>query len=312
MLSILLLSACSVAGCADPAARAATTPPPAITSLQTFPAALDLVPGESAQLQSQADDALGRPVGGAQFSFRSDDPALLTVDELGHVVARGPAGRTSVWVSSATARLQVPVRVRAGPPVELRLTSDEVLRVVAGEPAAGPVAVRLADAAGNAVSGAVLRFSVGAAPYAHEAATAEDGTASWVPELPPRAGAGTIRVETAAEPRLEISVDTLVEAAAVAQLLDAPGAESVPQPAPALVGSVRAVDAFGNPVTGVAVEWLPTRECGAVGPADAMTTANGLASVAVVARPGRSCRLRARVPDARLESTVTLGRALQQ
>jgi hypothetical protein len=313
-LSIATLAATTVSGCAKPRAAPAATAP-TIASVQVFPASLDLTSGESAQLQAQANDSSGAPVGGAGFTFVADDTTLLAIDAVGHVLARGPVGRTRVWVRSGTARIEVPVRVRAGPPSQLRFVPDATLRVVAGEPAATPVSVQLQDAAGNPVSAAVLRFSIGGAPYGHEAATAEDGTATWLPEAPTRAGPTTISAETALEPRLETRLDVIVDAGAVAELRDAPGiAEAAQDAAVDLLGSVRALDGFQNPVPSTSVEWQLTRGCGEILHADATTAANGVASIGIAtpARPARKCTLTARVSGSARETIVSLRGPVQQ
>lgn len=209
MLSIALPAMLWFTACADREAPLAAKSGPTISSLRVLPAALTMLPGQSAQLQAQANDATGQAVGGAEFRFSSGAPDLIVVDDFGRVAARGPAGRATVTVRSAGVRTEVAVLVRPGPPAELRRLSGASIQLSQAAAATSPVVVTLLDAAGNPISGAAIQFSVGTAPYAHESTTDDSGSASWVPRLPVPATATLIRVATALEPRLETSIEVV-------------------------------------------------------------------------------------------------------
>jgi hypothetical protein len=285
-------------------------------SLRVLPEQLELRPRDVAGLQAQADDAVGRPVGGAPFAFRSDDQRLVTVDERGRVVALGPAGNTRIIVTSATLERAVPVRVVHGPPTLLQRISGDGQRVAAGAALAEPLVVRAADAADNAVGGVPVTFAIaGAAGLSSDARTDGAGSASWQPELPTTAGPLRVAVTLAAPrgdtPPATVTFEITVEAAAPARLRDA-GAELPEQTsaAPALLrGAVRLTDDFGNPRAGAAIAWIVGAGCGTIVTSDSATTADGMATLSLQrpSRPSRTaCSLSATADEGRLETAVKL------
>ncbi len=170
-------------------------PPPAADFLEVRPAALRLPAGATAQLAVQANDASGRPVGGARFSFHVADGQLARVTPRGLVTAMGRTGRTEVIVTSGDLRQVVPLDVVAGPPARIEpllATFD----VVAG---AGPLRteVRVVDAVGLPVPEVEVRFETGPADGSAEpasVATGTDGIAATDWALPAEAGPHTLTV----------------------------------------------------------------------------------------------------------------------
>ena len=105
----MLLALLAVAGCQSPQAEPATAASGMAVVVSVRPERVVLTPGDSAQLQCQANDVDGGAVGGAEFTFESEDPAIANVDRFGRTAAAGPAGDTSIVVRSGTLLARVPV-----------------------------------------------------------------------------------------------------------------------------------------------------------------------------------------------------------
>lgn len=88
---------------------AATSP---VDTILTSPEAVTLARGETAQIATELQDALGNMLLGRTVSYGTVDQSVATVDGTGLVTAVGP-GSTSVVVTSETAATSVSVTVSA-------------------------------------------------------------------------------------------------------------------------------------------------------------------------------------------------------
>jgi hypothetical protein len=159
---------------------------------------------------------------------------------------------------------------------------------VAGATLAAPITVQVRDVDGNAVEGWPVAFSVtsgGGSVTPLSAVTAQDGTASAQWRLGTVAGA-TQRLEVAAVDQSTGARMTvaLFEATAVAgpaasiSRVSADEQSAVVGTAVAVPPSVRVTDAYGNPVAGIEVTFLPDAG-GSVFGGTRTTGADGLATV---------------------------------
>jgi hypothetical protein len=275
MAVILVVAALAAAGCRPtPAADAA---PPA-AALHCTPDRVSLPAGSSIQLQAQANDAAGRPVGGAPLHFRVEGADLVRVSPAGLLVAAGRPGATTVVVESAGVRAEVPVEVVPGAPTLLEVSSgqDQAAQVGAALPAL--VAVRALDGFGNPVPGAPLTFGAtegGGTAAPAEAVAGLDGLARTRWTLGPTSGRQRLRAQAAGGAGVQVAIDAtaLVGPAARLEL------RSVEVPAaPAgttLDVSVAVLDAHGNAVPRAPVAFRVISGGGSASPPAAFTAADG-------------------------------------
>ena len=78
------------------------------------PAQLSLTAGARGMLVARALDAAGKPIDGARLQFTASDAQLVRVTALGEVKSVGPAGRTSILITSGSQSLTVPIDIAAG------------------------------------------------------------------------------------------------------------------------------------------------------------------------------------------------------
>jgi len=110
--SALMIFAMAVAGC-----ERTPGPQEVVEAFELIcdPAKLSLAAGASGMLAARANDAVGRPIDRASLQFSASDPRLLRVSAQGEVTSLGPAGRTSILISTGSRTLTVPVNIFAGP-----------------------------------------------------------------------------------------------------------------------------------------------------------------------------------------------------
>ena len=270
-----------------------------------------LTPGASVQLQCQADDVDGGAVGGAEFTFQSEDTAIANVDRFGRIAAVGPAGDTTVIVRSGTLLARVPVRVEHGEPAELQPVSGDAQQLVAGAPVGEPWVVRVRDVAGNPVAGIALTLRIDGAADVAQTTTDADGEAHWAPVLPTTAGPVRMLAELAtpdAERPLALRLSAQVLPAAVATLgVDDSVTRDEAADARSWRGGVIALDRFGNRTPQVPIEWQVAAACGRLVDSVATTTDAGTAVITVenTRKPPRGCRVVARAADG-IETVVPL------
>lgn len=242
----------SLAGCSSgevPVERSATD---AIVELIVEPAQLTLRSGEQGLLAAQANDERRRAIGGAEFEFSVEDPALLSVTPQGVVTALGPAAaQTHVRVASWLTIRDVPVRILPGDAKRIEPLTPDLVEVVAGVAPKEPLRVRVLDDWGNPVPG----YGLVAPDINGDALTSGlDGTASLPLPAMNRAGAGTYELHGAgaAGPRVRFTIKVAPAAPANAELLSHQVLEADGQQT--LRFRLRVLDGFGNPVPAALAE----------------------------------------------------------
>ncbi|MGH7630511.1 MAG: Ig-like domain-containing protein [Gemmatimonadales bacterium] len=239
-------------------------------------------------------DTRGRPVAGTSVAFASADgsvaPEATTTD------ADGLAStQWSLGMETGTQALEASVS-GASPPLAVRFTAiasagaARGLIIVSGNGQSAPagstlpaaLVVRLLDGSGNPISGGAVSWVVGQGGGRVDPATsttAADGTtsASWT--LGPAVGANTLSAVVSGVGTVEFTA-TGTAAAAARLLLNGGNDQSAPAQSPlAAPLSVKAVDANGNGVGGVAVAWAVTAGGGSLSAPSSTTRADGTAEV---------------------------------
>jgi len=178
-----------------------------------------------------------------------------------------------------------PTQLGAGAPAALAYVAGNTQVAAAGTAPAILPKVRVTDASGNPVPGASVTFEVaqgGGAVSGGVAVTAADGTASpaaWT--LGPVVGPNSLTAYLTAEPgtAFTFTATGIVGPAAELQVVEGNNqTTTIGTPVPTPPG-VKVVDAFGNPVPGVAVTFAPDATSGSVTGATATSNASGIARV---------------------------------
>jgi alpha-tubulin suppressor-like RCC1 family protein len=164
-----------------------------------------------------------------------------------------------------------------------------------GDTLAEPLMLRVEDAAGAALAGVPVRFTViegDGMVVPAEAVTDQSGTASarWAPS-----SAGRHRVEAALDGGRAVSFTATVVAAGPSRLA-ALSPTRLPTPEPAVL-SVRAEDARGNAVAGAAVRFAVVSGDGAVEQTTVLTDSAGVASTTWTPGSTGAQRASARIED---------------
>jgi hypothetical protein len=259
--------------------RAPGPAPVAETSRLTCdPARLSLSAGDSAMLVARAEDAAGKPIEGARIHFGVSDPRALRVTVLGEVASLGPAGKTSIVITSGSQSLTVPVDVVAGPAHRFEATAVGPLEVVAGSPSEERASVRLLDAFDNPVANSRVMFEAAMwPPVSLTTVTGTDGVASFTLPVITRAGHFTLNVHTMGPAPLSGALDVQVDAASPATLEPV---RVLPSGPVALVPDfelvLRVRDAFGNPVSNVLVGWRTDSRSTSFDPPQSRSEPDGL------------------------------------
>ena len=245
-------------------------------------------------------DAFDNPVAGARVSFTvlqgegtlAGPEALTGEDGVARLTLTLPrsVGVTTVraWVEGLVGS---PVDFRAvalaGPPLFLTLAAGGEQQGPVGATLALPLSVRVTDAFQNALSGVEVAFRIvegSARVAAPRAVTGSDGLAATALQLGTTAGLST----------LEASVDGLVGSPVVTHARALPGqaARLVLVSGDAQAGrlgtalaeplTVALVDALGNGVENVFIEWVVTGGSASVGQRFILTGSDGLARAAVL------------------------------
>ena len=96
------------------------------------------------------------------FSSAASDPRFLRVTALGEVTSVGPAGRTSILITSGSHSLTVPVSIVAGPAHRVEPVEGTNSAIVAGAPSS--VSIRLMDAFDNPVANSEVMIEAAIKP----------------------------------------------------------------------------------------------------------------------------------------------------
>lgn len=250
----LMLSAMAVAGCDRTPGTAKIAE---ASEVICEPSQLSLMAGASGMLSARANDALGQPIDGATFEFRASDPRLLRVTAKGEVTSLGPAGQSSILITSGSRSLTVPVDVSAGPAHRFEAAGPDRLAIVAGTTSKNTLSARLLDSFDNPIADAAVLFKAAIDPPVSLSTTTDaDGVASIVLPAITHAGDFILEVRHSGKQQVSFALDVHVDAAAPAALV----AVNVPVPGPVLLFPefelvLQVRDAFGNPVPDVQVRW---------------------------------------------------------
>lgn len=186
----------------------------------------------------------------------------------------------------------------AGPPAALVAANPGPFTGTVGDPLAEPLAVRVTDAAGRAVAGAVVRFTVtagngyvtaaGLGGTALDDSTDQDGVAAVTWGLGTEVGVHTASAGIGGLTPVEFSAVATAGAPAAVVVLEAsafiaPVASPTDEPLAVLVE-----DRFGNPVAGALVNWAALGAGASVAAASTTSDAAGIAEVGATlgAAPG--------------------------
>ena len=179
-------------------------------AVTVLPAADTLVAGDTVRLTAEAFDANGHAMESAGFSWSSSDPAVATVDSLGHLTALN-SGEAEIVGSSGAASGHMELLVIAPTPTAIRLTPDSVVLSALGDTAR--LAAEVFDQAGRVIEGVVVAWSsadesvatvdstglVAAASGGTTAVTASSGAASGEARVAVMQIAGTVVVSPVAD-----------------------------------------------------------------------------------------------------------------
>jgi hypothetical protein len=295
--SALMVLAVALAGCVRTSGPAVAE----TAQLISDPAHLSLSAGASGNLAVRAIDAAGQRIDGASIRIDVADPRSLRATALGEVTSLGPAGPTSISITSGSHSLTVPVDVSAGPAHRFEAVEAGPRVATAGRPRKDPVGVRLLDAFGNPVANTAVRFEAAIdPPVSISAATGANGIASAALPTITKAGPFTLNVHVSGLPQVSLPLDVRVNAAAAAAL------EPVKVPASGPVALfadfelvLRVRDAFGNPVPKVMVRWRTDSGPASFDPQQSRSGTDGLVRTRwlLTGLKRRSTTLRAYVSD---------------
>jgi len=290
----LLVLAVALASCERISGEAKVTE---IAQLICDPARLSLSAGASGKLAIRANDAAGQRIERASISFTAADPRLLRVTALGEVTSLGPAGATSVSITSGSHTLTVPVDVVAGPAHRFEAVGAEPRVMIAGKPPNDPVGVRLLDAFGNPVANSPVRFVAAMNPPV-SISTATDANGIATANLPAITHAGPLILNAHTSGVTQVSLALAIQVTAAAAV--ALEAVEVPASGPVALFAdfelvLRVRDAFGNPVPNVKVRWRTDSGSASFDPQQSVSGPEGLVRTRwlLTRLKGRSTTLRA-------------------
>jgi len=195
---------------------------------------------------------------------------------------------TAVAIISAC-KNSTPTAPSAAPtPVATRLvllTPAEQLSGIAGAPLGANAAVQVQDAKGAPLGGATVTWTAfdGSSVASATSTTDEQGIATIAWTLGTTAGVDSLQASVGSN--ITAYLVSAVQAGPVSQLVEVSGDQQmVAEGSSSSPLVVKAVDQFGNAVSGVTVTWLDENG-GALNAATTVTDANGIAQVTLTADP---------------------------
>jgi alpha-tubulin suppressor-like RCC1 family protein len=252
-------------------------------SLRLSAAEVALGDGDTVRLRAavldQAGQAYATPPAGVTLSWSSGNGGVASVAD--GLVTGVRRGQTYVYVQSGSLRDSTRVAVRAAART-LQQVKGSGQTGAAGGLLADTLVVRALDRNGEAVEGVAVEFAVvsgGGSAISAAPATDAQGYARARWTLGPQAGENVLEARAAGFAGSPVRF-TAAGGAGVATRLErvsGDGQSAVAGRQLASPFTVRATDAAGNPVSGVAVSWLVTAGGGSVTPAVGTSDAAGLA-----------------------------------
>lgn len=206
------------------------------------------------------------------------DTLVNTTRQLALVIAVGLSLATSACGGDGI------VLPNEGRPAAITIESGDGQNAAAGAMLGDPLVIRVVDALGRSVQGQTVVFTVqsgGGTVDPGSVRTGSDGRASVTWTLGAAAGQQQVQALVqgdGAPPDLSVSFTATALTGAGTALVIAQGDNQTAPVGSALADSlvVRVVDAFGNPVSGVEVQWTVDAG-GSISPASVTTGADGLA-----------------------------------
>jgi adhesin/invasin len=268
------------------------------------PAALAIVSGDAqtgpvggqlaAPLVVRVTDTRGRPVAGVEVAFSpgagSVNPDVTNTDADGLATANWSLGLqtggqeliASVNDASPPLSVRFAATASAGAARGLIIVSGNGQSAPAGTALPAPVVVRLLDEGGNPIAGGAVSWVVGQGGGQVDpgtSSTGADGTASASWTMGPGLGANTLTAVVSGVGTVQFTA-TATAAPAARLLLNGGNDQTAPPQSrlPAAL-SVKAVDANGNGVAGVAVAWAVTAGGGSLSASSSVTRADGTTEV---------------------------------
>ncbi len=268
------------------------------------PAALTIVQGDAQTgpiggqlaeaLVVRVTDTRGRPVTGTEVTFATSGgsvaPAVATTDANGLATGQWSLGMqtgaqqvdVSVAAASPPLGVQFTATASAGAARGLIIVSGNGQSAPAGSTLPAPLVVRLLDASGNPISGGAISWVIGQGGGSVDPAngtTGPDGMTSATWMLGPLLGQNTLSAVVSGVATVQFAA---TGTAALAARLALNGGDGQHEPAGSRLPtplSVKAVDANGNGVGGVAVAWAVTAGGGSLSASTTTTRADGIAEV---------------------------------
>ncbi len=244
-------------------------------------------------LEVAVEDAFANRVPGVSVSFAvtagggSTDPGTAVTDAEGTARTQWTLGpgigvhTVQALVDGADAAVFT-AEALSGPPAGVVVSAGAGQTGEVGSTLAEPVTVRVSDAAGNPVPGAVVNFELGSSGGSVDPTsvrTTLEGTAATTWTLGTVSGEHTLRVEiTGLTPTV---ISATAEPGAPSQLLKHAGDQQTPviSSPVAVPPAVRVTDVFGNPVPGVPVGFTLESGGGSITGPDQTTDVAGIAAV---------------------------------
>lgn len=296
-------------GCGDSGGGGTTEPPvDVITTVMVSPTQGTLVSiDETVALQATARNQTGGTMS-ATFTWSSSAQDVVAVDGDGvaTAVANGSATITATaGGESGQATLTVAQALDA-----LEVVEGDAQVAATGAALDTVIQVRALDALGNPAADIALVFAASAGSSVDPAAATTDGdglaSATWTVGTEPGDYELEIREDGDATTLALLTATALASIPAQMTLLDGDGqSELVATALPAPL-RVRLVDAYGNPVPEVPVEFSATGG-GAIEPAEALTDLDGVASAVWTLGPGAGAQAaQALVRDSAVYDVVDL------
>ncbi len=276
---------------------------PTIGAIKISASATELLPGDTVQAEVHILDQQSKTISvyrgsrsGVSYStsgstkqlasepkieWQSSDPNVAIVDATGVITAVGPG---EALISARIGSVIDVLRILVGAlTTDLQYVSGDNQQAAAGAQLPQALHVRVVNGNGKPVSGATVRFSVlsgGGRVSASQVTTGSTGDAKVTWTLGPQPGEQRVEARLSGLGNDAYIFKATATAAGAAQLVKVSGdgqtatvGQKLAQP---LV--VRLTDAFGNPISGVQVQWLlPPNAKGKLNPAVTKTDASGLA-----------------------------------
>ncbi len=225
-------------------------------------------------------DQNGAVMSGATVTWSSDQPSIATVDATSGLVTATGNGTTTMRARSGSVAGAAPITV-AQRATQIARVSGDAQRGVVGAPLSADVVVRALDALGSPVVGTPVTFTIveGGGTLNRSSAIADGAGLAAARWTLGTSVSGSHRARAALQGAATATIDFTATATAdvAASWTKTTGDRQTSPPRIALPIqiAVAVLDRFGNPVSGVDVDFTPDVGSGTASPATMATNANG-------------------------------------